>query len=117
MLPLDPEELCDPYSNMDMINMVLKDWQMTHSPLVYWRNQLDSTHYLKRYRTLGMSSDGYRSTRMIFGLPWEEGLEICKARFRQDFAKVTIEITDPKVMKIVKDIKISFYDQLGVFGK
>ncbi len=34
-----------------------------------------------------------------------------------DFARLTISITDPKVTKITKDIKISFSDQLGVLGK
>ena len=103
-----------------MLTMAMNDWQSTNSPLVYWRNQLDKKHFLDRYKTVKFTHSGYnegRNTKIIFGLPWAEALAVCKAKFRHDFAKVTIQISDPKVMKIVKDIKISFYDQLGVFGK
>ncbi len=41
---------------------------------------------------------------------------VCKERYRNDLAKVTVEVAAPDVMRIEKDIKASFSDQLGVIG-
>ena len=52
-----------------------------------------------------------------FGLPKDEAIRVCKSRFKNHLAFIQVQIMEPKVMNIVKDIKISFYDQLGVIGQ
>ena len=37
--------------------------------------------------------------------------------YRETFAKVTIEILDPMVLQIKKDMKTTFTERLGVVGK
>ena len=85
--------------------------------MVYWSNQLDKSHYEQRYQTMGQTlSDPNGMVKMPFGLPSDEFVRVCKQRYRMDWAKVTVVIMEPKAMKIVKDVKMSFYDQLGVIG-
>ncbi len=42
---LDSSELCKTLTNRDTFDMVMKDWRLTHSPLVHWANQIHNHHY------------------------------------------------------------------------
>ncbi len=42
---------------------------------------------------------------------------MCRAAFEMQIAQVTIEIGKPRVVEIVKDIKVTFPDMLGTIGK
>ncbi len=53
---------------------------------------------------------------MSYSLPHDEAINVCKERYRFDVAKVTVQIVSPNVMRIKKDVKMSFADQLGVIG-
>ena len=44
----------------------------------------------------------------LFGLPEAEAKEVCKTFYRENVAKVTVEIMGPDVMVLEKDIKTSF---------
>ena len=37
--------------------------------------------------------------------------------FANNFAKMTLEFPNPKIQKIVKDVKFTFPDMLGTVGK
>ena len=39
------------------------------------------------------------------------------SRAKDDIGKLTLRIADPTMMKIKKDVKVNFADQLGVVGK
>ncbi len=41
---------------------------------------------------------------------------MCKTALETHIAKLTIEIGKPRVMEIVKDIKVTFPDMLGTIG-
>ena len=49
----------------------------------------------------------------------EAGLvaQICRSVFRRDVALVTLEIVEPRVMQISKDVKATFPDMLGTIGE
>ena len=53
----------------------------------------------------------------VYGLPKADAAEVCKAMYRENIAKVTVEIMAPDVLQIKKDIKTTFTQQLGVIGK
>ena len=57
-----------------------------------------------------------------FGLPAvplhsNEADSLCKSRYADEVVKLTVQIADPTVMMIEKDISATFTDQLGVIGK
>ena len=52
----------------------------------------------------------------LFGLPEAEAKEVCKTFYRENVAKVTVEIVGPDVMVLEKDIKTSFTQRLGIIG-
>ena len=53
---------------------------------------------------------------MSFGLPTAEAIDVCKYRFRNEIAKVTVEIASPDVMELMKDVRVNFSDQLAMIG-
>ena len=117
---LDVEALCDFKSdNKDSINLALSEWEKTNSPVAYWYNTVD--------RYLDSGSQFYNPDMISFkspetwtfrnGLPEEEAREMCKTMYRESIAKVSLEILDPKVLQIKKDVRTTFTDQLGVVGK
>ncbi len=51
-----------------------------------------------------------------YGLPTPEAGMVCRTRFTRDVAKVTLEVADPEVLLVVKDVKASFTAKVGVVG-
>ena len=51
-----------------------------------------------------------------YGLPKEDAKEMCKTVYKETIAKVTIEILDPMVLQIKKDVSSTFTSRLGVVG-
>jgi hypothetical protein len=41
---------------------------------------------------------------------------ICATMFKNDIAHMTLEIASPRVLDIVRDIKVTFPDMLGTIG-
>ena len=112
---LNPVEFCEP----DMIRAggdpVMLDWAETHSPLAYWERRFSDHGYMWTYDLPGRAfSDGHRE--MAYGLPIEEAVKVCRWAYSNNVAKLTVEIAEPDVMEIKRDIKANFSDQLGVIG-
>ncbi len=57
-----------------------------------------------------------KSTNFSYGLPTEEAIRVCRQRYRNDVAKLTLQISDPNVMQIRKSIRHTFADQLAIIG-
>ncbi len=79
-MPLDGHDLCDRYKNWPQIHLAMSDWEATNSPAVYWGNQINTEHYLLRYRTLSVASafdDPW--TNISFGLPTKEAVDVCRS--------------------------------------
>ena len=51
-----------------------------------------------------------------FGINKQLASQICTTTFEHDIAKLTLEIATPRVMKLVKDRKVTFPDMLGTIG-
>ncbi len=117
-MELDTNRLCNVYGDWGTIDRVMRDWQETNSPLVYWSKQITpSGNYMDRYKTLDFTSKELASeTNISYGLPTAEAISICKHRYQYDFAKLTLQIAKPKVMQIMRDVRVSFSDQVAVVG-
>ncbi len=81
-----------------------------YSPLAHWMMALS-----KDRGTFDMPPT-YKAI-ILHGLSMTEALKVCRHRYRNDLAKLTVEIIAPDVKKIEKDISASFSDQLGVIGE
>jgi hypothetical protein len=60
---------------------------------------------------------------VISSLTVENGIEkglatkICTTAFKNDIAHITLEISKPTVLEVVRDIKVTFPDMLGTVGR
>ena len=63
------------------------------------------------------SSSDRPSFEEKFGINKQLASKICELAFKNDIAKLTLEIAEPKVLEIVKDIKVTFADILGTIGE
>jgi hypothetical protein len=59
---------------------------------------------------------------VISSMDVEDGLntglakQICTTTFKNDIAHLTLEIADPRVMEVVRDVRVTFPDMLGTVG-
>jgi hypothetical protein len=60
---------------------------------------------------------------VISSMEVEDGLntglakKICSTTFKNEIAHLTLEIADPRVMEVVRDVRVTFPDMLGTVGK
>ena len=114
------DELCDLTGDWRYIDIAMRDWQRTHSHVGYWSDRMRDYKRLARTLRLDETKLIYHdiySFNMSYGLPTEDMVEVCKATFSNNIAKLTIQVVDPDVMVIKKGLKVSFTDQIGVIGK
>ena len=116
---LDVEALCDFDNEGDTVGLALDEWESTNSPIVYWYNMVE------RYMDMGKRTfnPDFFNTKpssdlptFAYGLPLEDAKTMCKTVYKENIAKVTLEILDPKVLQIKKDVSATFTDRLGVVG-
>ena len=118
---LNGELLCDPpdRQNKRGSNRVLSDWRSTSSPLwSYWGKMFQNHVGLGDYilPTTRCTPDEI-PLLFTFGLPHDEADSVCKSRYTNEVVKLTVQIADPTVMMIEKDVSANFTDKLGVIGK
>ena len=51
------------------------------------------------------------------GLPDDEADSACKSRYAEEIVKLTVQIAEPSVMMIDKDVSATFTDHLGTIGQ
>ncbi len=84
----------------------------------YWFYQLSDINYEKRYRSLRLDqSTLIMNTNLSYGLPTDEAIRVCRQRYKNDVAKLTLQIADQNVMQIRKSVRLTFSDQLAIIGK
>ncbi len=99
------------FCSLSAMKRVLEDWQKTNSQLSHWQRKLSA---LKAQYELDVKNI---NEGMEYGLPrMRDVVEMCESIYKHEVAKVSIEITDPAVLEIRKDIRVHFSDQLGVIG-
>ena len=119
---LDVEALCD-FNNDESkgtIDMALREWHRTNSHVTHWYNMV--ARYLSWGRNPFFNPDVFNfepsdKWEFYYGLPKKDAQEMCKTVYKETIAKVTIEILDPMVLQIKKDIRTTFTQQLGAVGR
>ncbi len=114
---LDPEEDCN-LRDWPALDLVMSDWERTHSPLAHWHLQLQDGRTDQLYKELLIDDATFRlaKSNISFGLPTSEVPAVCRERYSQDFAKLKVQIAQSSVMQIRKDVRVNFSDQLGTIG-
>ena len=56
-------------------------------------------------------------TDLYGSLPLEQAIRACKDMYTYELAKITIEISDPRITTIQQRVSSTFSEQLGVVGK
>ena len=89
--------------------------------LAMWRameNEEISIHrmYLAR-KSIITSYSGLRVFDQELGIQKHLATMICKMIFENDIAKVTLEIADESVLRVEKDVSVTFAEMLGTIGK
>ena len=111
---LNINRLCDDLSNYDEI--AIQNWKKTSSLL--WSHWMPFVYKggLKNYK---IPTDPSRCRKQEFfnSLPSGEGTSICKSLYSNEVVKLTIQIADPNVMEIQKDVSVTFPDMLGIVGE
>ena len=51
-----------------------------------------------------------------FGLPVEDAKAVCEEKYKKEVVKLTIQIVNPSIKVIEKDVSATFNDKLGVVG-
>ena len=51
-----------------------------------------------------------------YGLPPEDARVVCEEKYANEVVKLTIQIVDPNIKMIEKDVSATFNDKLGVVG-
>ena len=51
-----------------------------------------------------------------FGLPVEDAKVVCEEKYAKEVVKLTIQIVNPSIKVIEKDVSATFNDKLGVVG-
>ena len=122
----------------------LGEWARTNSPVTYWYNKM-SPHravgsytnnpgyfdqdtadpgelalFLKIFSELCQICNSHSliidHVNFLFGLPEADAKEVCKMFYRENVAKVVVEIVGPDVMRLEKDINTTFTQKLGIIG-
>ena len=68
-------------------------------------------------QTITTSYNGLSELDKELGIQKELATEICKMVFKNEFAKLTLEIAEPRILKVEKDKSVTFAGMLGTIGK
>lgn len=116
---LNVDRICEvglPYSleSPYIQHRVLSNWKKTNSYLwSHWAHFVeDGGLYDYELSTQRCVAQGF-----IYNLPWDEIESVCKSIYANEMVKLTVQITDPFVMVIDKDVSGNFFDMLGIVGK
>ena len=99
---------------------LMTNWMETNSPLwSYWAKMMGE-NLKKGFENYDLSERvryiSQNRKYFYFGLPRAEMHSVCRTMMRNDVVKLTVQITEPTVMRIEKDVISTFTDQLGVIG-
>ena len=94
---------------------VMSMWKKTNSPLwSHWANIFFGDD-LQNYDLPPERCSAY-SNWFHYNLPTDKGEAVCKSLYAKKVVKLTVQITDPYVMVIEKDVSATFSDMLGIIG-
>ena len=119
---LDIEDLCAE-TNIGSVKFAMEEWEMTNSPSIYWYKKLYKLDKEERLEDFNMdfmakfmdTADDL-GVPLVHGLPLNEAMRVCKEVYAKNIAKVTIEISEEQVMMTMKDLGVTFAEQLAIIS-
>ena len=130
-LYLENEKLCDE-RNPESVQFAMQEWRKTNSPYQYWHKKLQrlaDERILSEFKMdfIHPKQDDFDlkfirgppiivPVPLVNGLPFKEGLRVCKRIYSENIAKVTIEIATDQVIMTKKDIRVTFQEQLAIIS-
>ena len=104
--------------------MALQEWVLTNNPLTYWYNMVQRylDHAKPTFKPSFFNMEPQIASekipaKFVYGLPLEDAKKMCKIFYKENMAKVTLEILEPMVMQVKKDVRTTFTERLGVAGR
>ena len=103
----------------------MKEWEKAESPSIYWYKKFKNygrdqagqgTSYKKISRLDHFYYDGLNLVPLVHGLPLKEALTVCKELYKNNIAKVTIEIAEDSVLRTKRDFSVTFAEQLSIIS-
>ena len=96
---------------MFVLQMALSLWNATGNVQTWFhRLSMREGEFTTSYEDLG-------DFDTEFGIQKRLATKICEFIFDNDIALLTVEIAQPRILELVKDIKVTFPDMLGTIGK
>jgi len=110
---LDVDELCsfDPDTHNPELDMALREWERTNSPLIHWYNSIVKNR--TDYNIDEILSD---KVNLIHGLPESEALQKCRDLFKRSMVKIAIEVDNTNSQEMILDVSTTFAEAIGVVG-
>ena len=101
----------------------MHEWEKTNSPLIYWYKKFFTLDYEQRldefkmdFMTRKFENVDDLGIPIVNGLPFKEAMRVCKEVYAKNIAKVTIEISEEQVTMTMKDLGVTFAEQLAVIS-
>ena len=113
----DLDELCSK-ANPSAVHFVMREWEKTESPSIYWYKKFrahDQNGKLHKITMEDHSSYGY-NVPLVHGLPVAEALMKCRELYKNNFAKVTVQISEESVLMTTRDFSVTFAEQLSIIS-
>ena len=94
-----------------VLQMALSLWNTTGNVQTWFhRLSMREGGFTTSYEDLGDFDEDFRIQKKL-------ATKICEFIFENDIALLTVEIAQPRILELVKDIKVTFPDMLGTIGK
>ena len=119
---LDLDVLCS-RANPSSVHFVTREWEKAESPSIYWyrkfkeydlRGNLNKISLHHHFSIGQFFSDDM--VILIHGLPVTEALTMCKEFYKNNIAKVTIQISEDSVLMTTHDFSVTYAEQLSIIS-
>ena len=112
----DLDALCSK-ANPAAVHFVMSEWEQTESPSIYWYRTF-AAHHLKLDKISIEDHTTYEHiVPLVHGLPVPEALTKCKELYKNNIARVTIQISEDTVLQTRRDFSVTYAEQLSIISK
>ena len=114
----DLDALCSK-ANPAAVHFVMREWEQTESPSIYWYKKFRAHAQNGKLHKISIEdhSTYEHVVPLVHGLPVPEALTKCKELYKNNIARVTIQISDDTVLKTRRDFSVTYAEQLSIISK
>ena len=116
---LDLDELCSEDSP-STVHDVMREWGKAESPSVHWYKKFKEHERKANLHKITLDQfppeEHDKSVPLVYGLPKNEALDMCKKIYKNNIAKVTVQIADNTVLMTMRERSVTFPEQLSIIS-